>query len=284
MRIPIKLNRSFWLKSIGNLVPSADDPRVLLRSKLCGEEFSKAVSVLKFGDTFKTTSYLRFPKTSRAITALEFPHPPVVLDIGASDGSASSFLIQNLTFKKFFLTDLNMVVFSRTQGGKTYFYDLDMRCILIVTKLFVVYPDPGKALFPFDKIASAFFPGRDDACSQLKRIELINPGVKSLKRNIVIETYDVFSKWTRERADLIIAANILNRSYFSETQITRALENIMDALNDRGRLAIADSRMEEKSTVFRIEGNRMIVEKDINGGTEIRGLVLKARRGKSEPI
>jgi len=89
MKLPIKLNKNFWPKAITTLLPSVDDPRVLLVGDIHGEKFTKAISVFKFGTTFKTTENLRYPTTIRELKSLEYAAPPIVLDIGASDGITS---------------------------------------------------------------------------------------------------------------------------------------------------------------------------------------------------
>jgi len=91
---------------------------------------------------------------------------------------------------------------------------------------------------------------------------------------IIIEKYDVFEKWRHEKADLIIAANVLNRSYFSDNQIKKALLNIFNALNNLGRFVVVDNRENEKATIFRMVNGVIEIEKDINNGTEIKEIAL----------
>ena len=47
--------------------------------------------------------------------------------------------------------------------------------------------------------------------------------------------------------DLLLAANLLNRIYFSDAAIGKALENMFRTLNDEGRLVIIDNRRIEKA-------------------------------------
>jgi len=130
MKIPIKLNRTYWPKVINSYLPSADSPMVLLNHEVDSEEFSKAISVFKFGTTFKTTKKRRYPITISEIVSIKYPSPPIILDIGASDGITSLDLMQAINFSKFYVTDLNIEISYKTQAGKTYFYN-DNTCILI---------------------------------------------------------------------------------------------------------------------------------------------------------
>jgi hypothetical protein len=276
MRMPIKLNKSYWPKMMTNLLPSCEDPNLMFDGEICGEQFSKAISMFKFGTTNKTTKSRRFPATIAALRSINYHSPPTVLDVGASDGITSLHVIQNIDYNKFYVTDLNPEAFCDTRDGRCYFYDMHYKCILIVTKLFVIYSEFNDSIFPFNVAARYFFSKSQNTNNALRKIELINPELKKVAGNIVIAKYDIFKKWMNEKVDLIIAANILNRDYFSETQILKAVNNLVCALNDGGRFVIVDSRKIEKATIFRVMNKRIISEKDINGGTEIKALILKA--------
>lgn len=277
MRMPIKLNKSYWPKAITALLPSSDDPRELLDEDISAERFSKATSVFKFGTTFKTTESLRFPATVEAIKSIDFQSPPVVLDVGTSDGITSLHVIRSINFSKYYITDLNTEVFYDNRDDRCCFYDADNHCILIVTKSLVIYSDYHDSIFPFNKIATNFFSKINHPGKTLEKIALINPEVRKTKGNIVVKKYDIFNRWTDEKVDLIIIANILNKCYFSENQIRQALGNLLNALNDSGRFVVVDSREIEKGTLFRVVNKRILAEKDINGGAEIRDLILKTR-------
>jgi SAM-dependent methyltransferase len=274
VRMPIKLNKSFWPKIITKLLPSSDDPRVLLDGEISGKEFSKAISVFKFGTTFKSTESVRFPTVVKALTFLDCHSPPTVLDVGASDGTASLHILQNIEFEKYYIADLNIEALYEIRDDKCYFYDTDKNCILMVTKLFVIYSDFKNSIFPFNKLAENFLSTSPHANNSSRKIELINPEVKKIKGNIAILKHNIFSRWMKEKLDLIIAANILNKCYFSENQLRKAVNNLVCTLNDGGRLVIIDSRKIEKATIFRVMKKKIQVEKDINGGTEIRELIL----------
>ena len=273
--MPVKLNNSFWPKFITDQIPYSDDPRVLLEGNITGEPFSRAVSVFRFGTTFKSTESFRFPTTVEALSSLEFPSPPTVLDVGASDGITSLHTIQSIDFAKYFIADLNIEAFYQFRNGKCYFYDSDKNCILIVTKCFVIYSKTLQSIFPFNRIAEHFFSKSPPANRDLAKIELINPEVKKAEGNIEIVRHNIFDPWTKEKLDLVIAANLLNRSYFSDQQIQTAAKNLVNALNDGGILTVIDSRDYEKSTLFRVVNKKLLVEKEVKDGTEIKELILK---------
>jgi hypothetical protein len=98
MRLPIRLNRAGWPASFGRLSVSFDDLRPLTRDLcvLSPAEFSIAVSRLQFGITFKTTRPGHHKQSDRLLLETYYGSKPVILDVGASDGSTSLDLIRAL--------------------------------------------------------------------------------------------------------------------------------------------------------------------------------------------
>jgi hypothetical protein len=277
MRAPIRFNSSFWPGFFCHFAPSTDDPRILFREKVGTLEFTRAVSTFKFGTTFKTTQKARFPQTILALAKLDFSSAPVVLDVGASDGSTSLDMLDNLKVAKYYVTDLNIEVFYRRERNKVYFYDSHQACILIVTDQWVIYADTDGAIPPFELIARRLFKNVPVAGSDAGRILLIHPALQArVGEKVVIKRHDIFATWPFEKAGLVLAANILNRSYFSDAQIARALGNLYAALSKNGILAIVDSRDLEKATLFRKTSQELQVIAQINGGTEIEALAKSA--------
>jgi hypothetical protein len=277
MRFPVKFNRTFWPQALTKALPSATDPRVLCNGKIDERTFTSAVSTFKFGATFKSTQKARFPLTILEIASLQFEKRLVVVDVGASDGSTSLDLMQAIPFEKYYVTDLNIKVFYEVSGDITWFYDEKGTCILRVTDKWVIYPETGGAIFPFDRISRSLFKHAPKWKSDAARIMLINPVLQARKEiNIFIEKHNILETWPHEKADLIIAANILNQSYFTTSEIKQALMNMLAALDGSGWIAIIDNRPNEKATIFQfVEGN-IRVEKRINGGTDIENLVLNS--------
>jgi len=276
MRLPIKFNRAFLPPSLKKL-PSAEDPRILIAEPVDEISFSRAISTFKFGTTFKTTQRARFPLTISELATLQYAFRPVVLDVGASDGITSLDVIEALPFQKYYITDRNMEIHFDTSGKYTFFYDDNGNCILIVTDGWVVYSDVQGAIFPLGSLVGSLFRRAPRTQNDSRRIVMINPAVRKFKRqNIIVEKYDVFDNWEGEKVDLIIAANLLNRSYFSDARIGAALRNMLNALREGGRLAVIDNRRLEKASIFQFTGTSLNVERQINGGTEIEDLVLKS--------
>ncbi|MBF0432340.1 MAG: hypothetical protein HQK83_13730 [Fibrobacteria bacterium] len=274
MRAPIKLNKAYWPTPLTRLIPSTNNPLTLLDNNISPEQFSQAVSVFKFGTTLKSTRAFRFPLTVKSLSELSNNKPSVILDVGASDGITSSHVMKQLQWKKYFVTDRNIDVYCREYRGTFYFFDSLANCVLIATNKFVIYREYEDAVFPLNIIAKHFFSTMPPEDSEPQKIRLINPAIHSESSDVFVYAYDIFTAWEQEPADLVIAANILNRDYFSDAQILRAIQNLRTALKEGGRLTIIDNRENERSSIFRLEKAMLISEHDINGGTEIKSLVL----------
>jgi len=272
--MPVKLNKQGWPRFLGDRLPSADDPKCLIEDDVRGDKFSAAASVFKFGETFKTTENSRYPLTLEILGDIDYPYPPVVLDIGASVGITSLDFINRLDFQRYYVTDLHLDVYYEIRHGKYYYYDAEQNCILVVTKRFVIYADIDDAIFPFNWIARHRFSKSAPKGRDLPKINLIHPALKQVAGDVVIRKYDVFTKWSGEKTDLVIAANILLKKNFTDDYILIAVQNIFDALKKPGRFVVVDNQAIEKSSIFYVTDDGVTVEKDINGGAEIRELIL----------
>jgi hypothetical protein len=271
--MPIKLNRATWPGFLTNMLPSADDPRILLDGTATAQDLTKAISTFKFGTTFKTTQKARFPLTLKAIQNLHFAQSPVVIDIGASDGSTSLDVIESLAFKRYYVTDLNIDVFYKTKGSRGYFFGENGLPVLVVSDWWIIYSDVSHAVFPFGQIVARTLKGAPGTESDSTRLLLVNPDLLAkLGGNIILKRYNVLEPWEGEHADLVVIANVLNHGYFSDAQIITALEYLRAILNDGGYVAIVDNRSVEKATIFQFQQNSVVCVEQINGGTEIKVL------------
>ena len=275
MRLPIKVNENWLPKIARGLIRCQSDPRVLINQSLDSSCFSKAVSVFKFGNTFKTTCGERFPQTLKALSELRFGVAPVILDIGASDGSTSADVMRHVDYKHYFVTDLNLSVCYSTVGEWTFFYDVDGTPLLAVSDHWIVYNDTSDALYPVGLISKKIFEGAAQHFSPANRIELISPTVKDrLDGSISIHCHNALNPWPLEKADLIIASNILNRVYFNEHQLRTILGNMKDALQDQGVVALIDNRSIEQSTILSINKQGVSIESRVGPGSDVESLAI----------
>ncbi len=109
-----------------------------------------------------------------------------------------------------------------------------------------------------------------------RTIKLLKPPVLSiLSKNITAEEYNILNPWTKEKADLVVCANLLNKEYFSDIEIAMALNNIKRSLSDTGYFALIENRPTEQSSVFSFKHKRLERIIRIGHGSDIEGFAKK---------
>jgi hypothetical protein len=269
MRLPIKLNEAGWPSRFSRLSFAFHDPRPLASaesSRLPPSAFSRAITTLQFGVTFKTTRPGRHKHSNRLISRLYEGLRPVVLDVGASDGSTSLDLIRELgdNLRHFFVTDLNLsTLCGHDRRGVLYFFDRDGTCVLRASKRFLVYSEMKGAHFPLTSIAKGLISGAGKVTDR-REVLLIQPSLIELASRdprITIERYDLFASWRGDRPDLIKVANLLNPKYFSDEQMREALRVQCANLGLGGRLLlVSEDDDREAFSVFRKSPTGMTLE------------------------
>jgi hypothetical protein len=276
MRLPIKLNKAGWPSPFADLSLAFNDPRPLAYepSDISAAQFSASISSLQFGVTFKTTHPKRHAQSNRFLRETYRGLRPVILDVGASDGSTSLDLIQELdsNFTCYYVTDLNLSVrCGHDPKGVVYFADRDGTCILRASERFLVYSNTSRAMLPFRLIAKALL-AKCRYAYGWRDLVLVQPDL--LRRTkydlrVIVQRYDMFVPWTGSPPDLIKVANLLNNEYFSDAQIKKALQVQCSNLAPNGRLLlISEDQDVEKFSVFRKTPTGMQLEWTHAGGAK----------------
>lgn len=276
MRRPIRLNRAAapllgrWLNR------GCPDPRLLLDPDISNDDFTRIVSRLRIGGTYKTTTFGRYPKALEYLKGLRFKTAPIVLDVGASDGSASLLAIKELSYSRYYLTDRYIDLRFIQHGGGLYFLADTQKPFLYANRFLVAFNETDDAVWPFSFIVKALFAKfREDAGASTRSVRLVNPSlVPFMRGGVRIETYDIFEKWRNERVDIVIAANLLNRGYFPDCEIVKGVRNLMDAMNDDGLLVVVKNNGTENASVFRRKGDQFVTEWETERGCPIKDLIL----------
>jgi hypothetical protein len=227
---------------------------------------------LQFGGVFKTTFPGRHQHSTRFLTELYRDSRPVILDVGASDGSTSIDLIRALgsNIGGYFVTDLNLsILCGYDRRGIVYFLGQDEECILRASNRFTVYSDTSNAWFPLSVFPKILL-RRHRHITNWRRVLLIQPALLRLSardQRVTIERYDVFTPWTGPRPDLIKVANLLAPEYFSDAQIKEALRVQCSNLAPNGRLLLVaqDDGLERFSVLHKTAAG-MEIEHTHDGG------------------
>ena len=109
-------------------------------------------------------------------------------------------------------------------------------------------------------------------------VELIVPGIKK-EEGISFMEEDILADPPAgeiSKYDVIRAANILNRVYFSESNLRKIISNLAEQLKPGGLLVVSktDEGGTNHASIVVKEENRFTLLEDLNGGSEIRDLIL----------
>ncbi len=276
MKRPIRVNRDFLRRAWPNLQRGCPDPRGLLNEEISAKEATEIIAKIKINGVFKTTNFNRYPETTRLLANGRFSAPPVILDVGASDGSTSLSIMEALRFTRYYVTDRHIEARVCLTRKGAFFCDAENHPFMYANRFLVIYNDVNKAIWPMPAIVRRLFSGFEVPKSEnVRAINLMNPALLSrVGDDIRLHKYDIFEPWRFEKVDLVIAANILNRSYFPDIKLKAALQNLRGALKECGRLAVIENRSTiEQSTIFRLHEGRFIIESEVGRGSDIKPLV-----------
>ncbi|MDR5729970.1 MAG: hypothetical protein RB191_21365 [Terriglobia bacterium] len=275
VKVPITFNRSVLPARLRRLVPNNVDPRTILEATASDMNFREAVGAFLVGGTFKTTASQRYPATLSALLELRFRDRPVVLDVGVSDGSAALATLEVLPYARYYLTDKYFDIVAQRSHNGVLFSDLSGNPIVYADDWFISYAETKGAIWPLSKFSTWMIKrALKERHGPEKTVRLLSPSLQSIEDpSLVVKSYDVFEKWPLEQIDLVIAANLFNRGYFSDTLIKRGLENIRNAMRCDGVLAVVENRKHEQATLFRLQNGRFLNEKRVGPGCDIEGLV-----------
>jgi hypothetical protein len=119
---------------------------------------------------------------------------------------------------------------------------------------------------------------RGQSPSSVQPVKLVSPEAARRIDFIEDDLFDAASKWRLGTFDAIRAANILNRDYFPEAQLAKALSNIRNLLNGEDSFLIIARTLTDGSnhgTMFRLgQDRRFAAVTTIGRGSEISDLVI----------
>jgi SAM-dependent methyltransferase len=275
MRRPIRLNRNLLRKLWPRLQRGCPDPRGLLDPGISDGEANEILLRMKIDGVFKPTWSDRFPETTRQLASGGLPPTAVIVDVGASDGSTSLSVMRSVRFARYYVTDRHTEAYACKTWKGTFFCDAHGNPFMFANRLVVIYNETGEASRAQSGVVSRLFAGFDmRKCRDVRKVPLMNRALlPKLNADVRLERYNIFEPWPFEKADLVIAANILNRDYFADSRIAEALRNLRAALKEAGRLAVIENRPAEQSNLFRLEHGRFIEENQVGAGSDVKALV-----------
>jgi hypothetical protein len=285
VRLPVKISEDLVPRAFRGFVPNRANPGRLVTERAPADRlarrawFSRNVAGLLVGGTWRSTAPGRHQKSDQLLLD-HAPPAPSILDIGISDGITSLELLDRIgdNFTAYFATDRLLDIEYIRAGRRIWFFH-DSQCVAASSYFFTAYAETDAAIPPLGVLARRLTRDRrpPDAA---RRLSLIQPELVARAKadpRIEIREYDLFSPWTGPQPDIIKVGNVLNRAYFSDDDIRRAVAMLRATLSPEGLLHIIDNRgPTEQSTLFRKSGTNLVAIDSIGRGTDIFDLVSAA--------
>lgn len=299
MRFPIKLNPSVVPVALRNLgqgliapgdpsrLPSlhaayrdANDPAMKLRVSV---EFSQAVSALKFGTTFKTTSPHRLPASTSLLLNHLRGENHIIADLAASDATTTVDLAIALgrRFRRLIATDLNDNIEIARRDGTTLVFDAS-GLLLITTSRLVWYRDTARADPLSRTLVKRKFKQEESQRHSRTPVRLMNPRfieMMSQDDRLEFRCHDIFEPLPFAPT-IIRFANVLNPGYFSDAEIAQAFTASASRLAETGLLLITRNHARgENASLFRRCDRRLQLVDEIGQGNEVANIAASIELG-----
>jgi hypothetical protein len=256
------------------------DPSIVLHGEVSDEEYRTAMAAFSMGETIKITRRNRHPEADAfLIEHLDLEHA-TLLDVGASDGSTSADLIEQLpTFKAYVIADLHLYAEVATSRRHTAFFADDGDCFMVVGRRMIAWPGTSRVLGALYAllIRRAERGGRS-------KVLLVNPRARAIAERddrVSFAVHDVFSPWRGPTPDVIKVANLLRRDYFNAERLVMAFQALLQSLREGGHLLVANNPrvagVRWEGALYRKTGDRFTTVDQTESPLDVDDLVLSAR-------
>jgi len=242
MRFPVRPLRDKWPAKLQQRAPQYfwADPSVVADPDATAEQFRLAMPAFAVGDTIKITGTRRHPAADRLLLDHVDLSTACILDVGASDGSTSVDLIEQMpAFASYTIADLYLFVSLATVGRRRFFYSPDGECFLVVGPRFLAWPSQSALIRlwyrPLLHRATRTPP---------ENVPLVNPRARDLAAadtRVSFAVHDVFTPWSGDRPDVIKVANLLRRDYFLDDRLRVAMTALLSSLDEGGHLLLVNN-------------------------------------------
>jgi hypothetical protein len=135
MKLPFKLNPKFF-KKFPSFILASSDPCLIYKSD--SDSKSMAMRSIRLGGTFKTTYISRYINTINLLQSY-CTTKTKILDIGASDGSASLSGIHGLSYSEYIVSDKHLFLHSIKLLGLYFIFTDRLKFQMAFNSFFVLY-------------------------------------------------------------------------------------------------------------------------------------------------
>lgn len=244
------------------------------------DNVEKIFSLLRVDTTFKTTSYNRMPelnmKLKKYIKKL-FSKNIRICDFGVSSGQSTLELYQDLNklkIKKIYGFDKHINIKVYKFKNLVFIYSSKNDLLMVEYKKHCLRY---RYFYIFKKIENFLLYFFHFIKIKHKKSNVLMPNLNKINKckffeqnifNINKKYYDLF--------DVVRVSNLLNYSYFSKDKLKVAISNINKISKEKCIILVnrTTSKKKNLATFFIKKNGKFVLLEDINGGSEIKELML----------
>ncbi len=259
----------------------------VLKKNINEKMMKRIFSLLRVDSTFMTTSYNRMNDVNKILKKKinkYFSKKITICDFAVSSGQSTLELFLDLNKnkinkiigfdKKIFITiyQIEKFIFLYSSSNELLMVEYNKQCLRY--RYFFLFKKTEKILPRLFNRAYLF----DLINIKYKKSKLLIPNLNNINELEFFEQ-DIFNidKKYFNRFDVVRVSNLLNYSYFSETKLKKAILNIKKISKENSIILInrtPNKKRKNTASFFRKKNGRFKLIEDINGGSEIKGLML----------
>lgn len=259
----------------------------VLKKNINEKNMKKIFSLMRVDSTFMTTSYNRMFDVNKLLKKYiekYFSKKIVVCDFAVSSGQSTLELFLDLNQdkidkiygfdKKINITiyKLGKLIFLYSSKKELLMVEYDKQCLrfrwfLLFKKIEKILPSLFNQIYLFDLISIKY-----------NKTKLLTPNLETINKIKFFEQ-DIFNvnKKYFNFFDVIRVSNLLNFSYFSETKLKKAIMNLKKISKENSIILInrtPNNKIKNTASIFIKKKGKFKLLEDVNGGSEIKNLML----------
>ena len=252
----------------------------ILKKNINKVRMEKIFSKIRVGTTFKTTSYDRMVDINKKLKNYIkkiFSKKIMICDFGVSSGQSTLELYNDLNNEKLQnIYGFDKQIYLKIYKYKKYIFLYSSRNNLLMVE-YDKYCLRYRYFFVFKKFEKFLVYLLDLMKIKFQRSNVLVPNLEKIDKCKFFEQ-DIFNieKKYFNLFDVIRVTNLLNYSYFSESKLKIAISNINKISKENCIILINRTTRNKKNiaSFFRKKNGKFELLEDVNGGSEIKDLML----------
>lgn len=241
----------------------------------------KIFSKLRVGSTFKTTSYNRMKdvnlKLKYYIKKIFSEKKIMLCDIGVSSGQSTLELYNDLKKQKIrYIYGFDKQIYLKIYKIKKLVFVFSSRNNLLMVE-YDKYCLRYRYFFIFKMIEKFLINLLDFINIKYEKSKVLTPKLDMIDKCKFFEQ-DIFKikKKYFNQFDVVRVTNLLNYSYFSKSELKIAISNIKKISKENSIVLINRTKNNKNNTasLFKKKNKKFKLLEDVNGGSEIKDLML----------